>query len=86
MHFKQWLYQTLTEKYYYKLDPRSGRGGVNSGSEGGQMRKVIKQFDALKKKFSSKTVEHSMKIDLPGDLSDITIPNRVDRGEMLITK
>lgn len=50
------------------------------------MRKVIKQFDAYKKKFSSKTVEHSMKIDLPGDLSDITVPNKVDRGELMITK
>jgi hypothetical protein len=50
------------------------------------MRKVIKQFDALKKKFSSKTVDRSMKIDLPGDLSDITIPSKVDGGELTITK
>jgi len=50
------------------------------------MRYVIKQFDVYKKKFSSTTAEGSMKIDLPGDLQDITIPGKVNQGQLTISK
>jgi len=67
------------------LDPQASSVGVSSSSEGKNMRHVIKQFDVYKKKFSSTTPEGSMKIDLPGDLQDITIPGKVDEGQLTIS-
>lgn len=83
VHFKQWLSNVLGERYYKKLDPESRRSGISTISENSQMRYVIKQFDAYKKKFSSKSP--LMKIDLPEPLKNINIPGKVNQGELTIT-
>ena len=48
------------------------------------MRAVIKQFDSMKRKFSNNVPD--MKLDLPGQLSGVSIPGRVKEGELKITK
>ena len=83
-HFKQWLSDVLGERYYKQLDPESRRGGIITISEDSRMRYVIKQFDAYKKKFSSKSPP--MKIDFPEPLENINIPGKVNQGELTITK
>lgn len=81
--FKQWLRGVLGERYFQQLDPNSRRSGISAISEGSRMRHVIKQFDPHKKKFSSNSP--SMKIDLPEPLNNITIPGKVNQGELTIT-
>jgi hypothetical protein len=83
-HFKQWLSDVLGEGYYKKLDPESRCSGISTTSEDGRMRYVSKQFDAYKKKFSSKSPP--MKIDFPEPLKNINIPGKVNQGELTITK
>lgn len=75
----------MGDKHYRVLDNRSKGQKINAHTtEGKEMRAVIKQFDSMKRKFSNNVPD--MKLDLPGQLSGVSIPGRVKEGELKITK
>ena len=57
------------------------RSGTNK-MESKLMRQLMRNFDAAKNNFSNAT--DVVRIELPGPLASVSIPNRVDQGELLV--
>lgn len=78
----------LGERYYRVLDPRSS-GLRSPTSEGGNMRDVMRDFDAKKRAFASKPYSDraDLVIDMPvGPLQSHHIPKRLKDGELIVTQ
>ena len=75
----------MGETEYKKLDPESMGNKIGSHTrEDKNMRTLMKSFDVLKRQFSNET--GSLKMDLPGPLSDLDITDKVNQGEITITR
>ena len=85
MAFKKWLRKTIEPHNYYLLDPaNAGKKRIYPyASESGPMREVINRFEAKKKVFDSSTTE--IRLDLPEPLDKLTIPGKVNQGQLTIT-
>ncbi|OAL29037.1 hypothetical protein AYO22_02473 [Fonsecaea multimorphosa] len=83
--FKEWLRQMLGNKYYEKLDQNHDLQRISSHTcESKAMRQLMKSFDVLKKGFHKNN--RDMALDLPPPLHNLTLDNRVDCGEIKITR
>ncbi|KAF2188028.1 actin-like ATPase domain-containing protein [Zopfia rhizophila CBS 207.26] len=84
MEFKKWLRSLIGDKNYQKLDPNTEANKISShATEGEAMRILMKRFDALKKQFHSGSEDRH--VDLPKPLHNLTIPGKVNSGEITIT-
>jgi hypothetical protein len=82
-NFKHWL-SDLLGKYYQELDPGNAGQKISAhATEGGQMRAMMQEFDAIKRSFNQNSAD--IKLDLPEPLNDLTIEG-VSDGEFTITK
>jgi len=85
LEFKKWLRTVLGEGNYLLLDPDSeGQAITPYAREGRAMRHIMREFDLFKREF--KNDGRDIKMDLPEPLNTLTIPGRVDEGELIITK
>jgi hypothetical protein len=66
------------------LDPLCGERVTTHTSEGAHMRKVMEEFDQLKKNFNGEG--GVLRIRLPTPLKNITISGHIDEGLLSITK
>lgn len=82
--FKKWLASILGERHFKSLDPNSRGKNLSRTSEEPAMRKIMEQFDGLKKRFVASSPD--MHIELPEPLDKITVPGKVYQGELTITK
>lgn len=83
-NFKQWLCDTLGEKHFKALDPKSNGKKISRTSESSNMRIVIKAFDGYKKSFKGNSA--AVKIDLPAPIDKINVAGKVNQGELTITE
>ena len=81
--FKQWLRELLTDEYYLQLDPDADINNMY-GIECEAIRKIMAEFDIIKKDFHRES--GNMFLDLPAPLNNLTLPGRVDGGQITITK
>lgn len=83
--FKEWLKDLLGDKNYQRLDPNTELNKITSHTtEGKAMRELMKEFDARKRGFR-KDYNQDIHLDLPAPLDNLTIPGKVDGGEITIT-
>jgi hypothetical protein len=82
--FKKWL-QHILGREYRKLDPKGECDKINaSATETRAMRELMSDFESHKKAFERSSP--TMHIDLPKPLARLSIPRRVDQGDLSITK
>lgn len=82
--FKKWLRELLGEKHYSKLDGNLNLDRISLyATEGKAMRKLMKSFDDLKKRFCKG--HRDMPLDLPPPLENLTLSPGVNEGEIIIT-
>lgn len=83
--FKTWLRKEITREEYKKLDPANSQHRLSAHTvESGPMRKLIQDFEAKKKIFS--TDSEDVKLSLPAPLNRLNIRNRVVDGELTIKR
>ena len=83
--FKQWLRVLIGDANFLQLDTNAQLNKIGSHStEGRSMRQLMNSFETLKKSFARNTPD--MHMELPYPLDNLTIPRRVDSGEITITK
>ncbi|KAJ9663048.1 hypothetical protein H2198_001040 [Neophaeococcomyces mojaviensis] len=74
-NFKRWLRKVIGPKNFRELDAgNAGQRISTHATESGPMRQLVKEFEVKKKSFSSAT--QTIKLDLPGPLSGLTIEGR----------
>jgi hypothetical protein len=84
MAFKRWLKDLLGEGNYRELDQGQLAHKISShDTEGGRMRKLMKDFNIHKRKF--KKDQRDIQMDLPEPLHNLAMDNRVVGGEITIT-
>ncbi|KAF2823206.1 actin-like ATPase domain-containing protein [Ophiobolus disseminans] len=83
--FKKWLQRPdVLGDHYKMLDSRSAEDMINArATEAGAMRDLMRDFEGQKKAFHKEC--HEMHIDLPEPLVQLTVPGRVEEGELTIT-
>jgi hypothetical protein len=81
--FKQWLRRLLTDEFYLQLDPQADFNNMY-GIECETIREIMKKFDIIKKDFRQDGEDEFL--DLPKPLNNLTLPGRVDGGQITITK
>lgn len=81
--FKDWLRDLLTDEYYLQLDPDADLNNMY-GIECEAIRKIMSEFDTIKREFHKESGD--MFLDLPEPLNNLTLPGRVDGGQVTITK
>jgi hypothetical protein len=75
----------LGDRHYAELDPKSDGQKISSNAtEGGATRELMRAFELHKKAFHQDSA--TMHIDLPAPLQRLNIPNRVEEGDLTITK
>ena len=83
--FKRWMRWLLGDEEYRKLDPNFDiNRNATHASETPAMRALMKKFDALKKNFTPNSRE--VRLTLPPPLQNLSIPNRVDQGLIIIPR
>jgi hypothetical protein len=86
-NFKMWLNGALTNQHYAKLDDRNASQKISShATETGEMREVMKEFDAFKRTFTERKHRPTMVFDLPKPLENLTVGNKVSGGSVTITR
>ena len=84
--FKEWLRDLLGDKNYQRLGPNIGLNKITSHTtEGKAMRELMKEFDTCKRRFR-KDYNQDIHLDLSAPLDNLTIPGKVDGGEIAITR
>lgn len=83
--FKSWLRKEIGIENYAIIDPDNAKQRRISPhtSETGAMRELIGRFNIRKAAFSNST-RADIKIELGKDLNSISIPGRVDQGQLTI--
>lgn len=85
MEFRKWLRNLIGPKNYQKIDQNTVMGKITSHSvEGKAMRNLMEQFDDRKKAFTG-SEDGDIAIRLPEPLADLSIPGKVDEGEVIIS-
>jgi hypothetical protein len=86
--YKRWLKNLLGE-HYYSLESRHSRGLRAHGTEGPEMRSVMRVFDVYMRKFNRQYFDTDMpktyNLDLPEPLDQLNITDKVVDGELKIT-
>lgn len=86
MEFRKWLRNLIGPKNYQKIDQNTVMGKITSHSvEGRAMRQLMEQFDDRKKAFTGPD-DDDIAIRLPEPLADLSIPGKVDEGEVIIPR
>jgi hypothetical protein len=88
-NFKAWLKIMLGDRHYAILDERNASQKISShATESGLMRKVMSEFDVLKKTFNPSRDKSSKKFDLPEgtDLETLNVGDTVRDGVLTITR
>jgi hypothetical protein len=84
--FKEWLRDLLGDKNYQRFDPNTELHKITPHTtEGKAMRELMKEFDARKRGFR-KDYNQDIHLDLPAPLDNLTIPGKVNGGEITITR
>lgn len=84
--FKEWLRDLLGDKNYQRLGPNIGLNKITSHTtEGKAMRELMKEFDTCKRRFR-KDYNQDIHLDLSAPFDNLTIPGKVDGGEIAITR
>lgn len=76
--FKQYLKKQLEDDY------RALDAGSHGQAESGKMRKLMTQFESIKKRFHERSPE--MRVDLPSPLDMLSVRGRIDEGDVRIPK
>jgi len=85
LKFKEWLRDVLGDQIYSTIDvscTKECRYGQQS--EAGPMRDIMTQFTRLRNSFNEDT--RARRLELPEPLSDLKLDNRVEEGELRITR
>ncbi|KAF2658712.1 hypothetical protein K491DRAFT_755999 [Lophiostoma macrostomum CBS 122681] len=83
--FKKWLRMLIGEQNYRELDPELGETKISSHSaEGPAMRELMRDFNARKEIFHSHYGE-DIRIDLPAPKDNLTLPGKVNAGQIRIS-
>ena len=81
--FKQWLRDLIGEEKYQQLDQVKISYKISShDAEGERMRILMKRFEVRKKRFVKDG--RDVRIELPEPFHNLNIPDRVDKGLILI--
>jgi hypothetical protein len=81
--FKQWLKDLIGEDRYQQLDQAKISYKISShDAEGERMRILMKRFEIKKKRFVKDG--RDVRIELPEPFHNLDIPDRVDKGLILI--
>jgi hypothetical protein len=76
----------LGDKNYQMLGPNTELNKITSHTtEGKAMRELMKESDTCKRRFR-KVYNQNIHLDLPAPLDNLTIPGKVDGGEITITR
>lgn len=81
--FKDWLRRLLGDRYFLELEPNADLNRIY-GTEGRALRDLMARFDTIKKEFH--TNSGPMYLDLPKPLNNLTLDNRVEGGQITISK